>query len=67
VHLATKLGSFDSARESLAATTEVELTRGGEAMLQLRAEQLSDTQPLEVHWGHRSQNATGTRTHTSAA
>jgi hypothetical protein len=39
----------------------------GEAMLQLRAEQLSDTQPLEVHWVRRSQNATGTRTYTNAA
>jgi len=34
---------------------------GGEALLQLRADQLSDTQPLPLYWLRRFQNATGTR------
>ena len=40
---------------------------GGEALLQLRADQLSDTQPMSLHWIRRSRNATGTRTYTKAA
>lgn len=40
---------------------------GGEALLQLRADQLSDTQPLSLHWLRRSRAATGTRTYTKAA
>jgi len=40
---------------------------GGEALLQLRADQLSDTQPLTFYWLRRSRNATGTRTYTKAA
>ena len=40
---------------------------GGEALLQLRADQLSDTQPLSPYWIRRSRNATGTRTYTKAA
>ncbi len=40
---------------------------GGEALLQLRADQLSDTQPLSSYWVRRSRSATGTRTYTKAA
>jgi len=40
---------------------------GGEALLQLRADSLSDTQPLPSFWIRRSQTATGTRTYTKAA
>lgn len=40
---------------------------GGEALLQLRADQLSDTQPLALHWLRRSQSASGTRTYAKAA
>ncbi len=36
--------------------------KGGEALLQLRADQLSDTQPLPLFWTRRSHPATGTRT-----
>ena len=39
---------------------------GGEALLQLRADQLSDTQPLPLFWARRSRAATGTRTYTKA-
>ncbi len=42
-------------------------TDGGEALLQLRADQLSDTQPLSCYWNRRSRNATGTRIYTKAA
>ncbi len=41
--------------------------QGGEALLQLRADQLSDTQPLSLHWRRRLQAATGTRTYKKAA
>lgn len=34
---------------------------GGEALLQLRADQLSDTDPLDLFWIHRARQATGTR------
>lgn len=34
---------------------------GGEALLQLRADQLSDTGPLDVFWIRRVERATGTR------
>lgn len=40
---------------------------GGEALLQLRADQLSDTQPLSSYWIRRCRNATGTRTYTKTA
>jgi len=40
---------------------------GGEALLQLRADQLSDTQPLSLHWFRRSRAATGTRHYTKVA
>ena len=40
---------------------------GGEALLQLRADQLSDTQPLSLFWARRSRSATGTRIYTKAA
>lgn len=36
---------------------------GGEALSQLRADQLSDTDPLQPFWVHREKAATGTRTH----
>lgn len=35
---------------------------GGEPMLQLRADQLSDTRPLPAFWIRRANHATGTRT-----
>ena len=34
---------------------------GAEALLQLRADQLSDTDPLQIFWIHREKAATGTR------
>ncbi len=34
---------------------------GGEALLQLRADQLSDTAPLDLFWTHRTRQATGLR------
>lgn len=37
---------------------------GGEALLQLRADQLSDTQPLALHWTRRPRHASGTRIYT---
>jgi hypothetical protein len=37
---------------------------GGEALLQLRADQLSDTAPMLMFWIRRAQRATGTRTRT---
>ena len=40
---------------------------GGEALLQLRADSLSDTQPLSCYWIRRSRSATGTRIDTKAA
>lgn len=40
---------------------------GGEALLQLRADQLSDTQPLSLYWIRRCRNATGTRSYAKAA
>lgn len=36
---------------------------GGEALLQLRADQLSDTVPLDIFWLRRPETATGTRSH----
>jgi len=36
---------------------------GGEALLQLRADQLSDTAPMLMFWTRRAQRATGTRTY----
>jgi hypothetical protein len=38
---------------------------GGESLLQLRADQLSDTRPLASFWPRRSRQATGTRSHPS--
>src|SRR3990172_5713479 len=38
---------------------------GGESLLQLRADQLSDTAPLEVFWNRRASQATGTRKYRS--
>jgi len=40
---------------------------GGEGMLELRAEKLSDTAPLEVYWACRAAHATGTRQYRAAA
>jgi hypothetical protein len=40
--------------------------RGGEAVLQLRADMLSDTQPLVPFWANRAHAATGTRSHQLA-
>ena len=37
----------------------------GEAMLQLRADQLSDTAPMNVFWKRRAEHANGTRKHQS--
>ena len=36
---------------------------GGEALLQLRADQLSDTNPLDLFWTNRTREATGPRNH----
>ncbi len=35
---------------------------GGEALLQLRADQLSDTAPVQISWFRRVRRATGTST-----
>jgi hypothetical protein len=40
---------------------------GAEALLQLRADQLSDEQPLEAFWQRRQEAATGQRRHRPAA
>lgn len=40
---------------------------GGEALLQLRADQLSDSAPLADYWTRRPQQATGTRHYQEAA
>ncbi|HEV3260701.1 MAG TPA: hypothetical protein VG013_27855 [Gemmataceae bacterium] len=40
---------------------------GAEALLQLRADQLSDDQPLEAFWQRRQEAATGRRRYNSAA
>lgn len=40
---------------------------GGEAVLQLRADQISDTGPLDLFWAGRARTATGTRRYASAA
>ena len=40
---------------------------GAEALLQLRADQLSDDQPLEAFWQRRQEAATGQRRHRPAA
>jgi hypothetical protein len=39
---------------------------GGEAMLRLRGEYLSDDDPMSDYWENRSRNATGTRAYRSA-
>jgi hypothetical protein len=41
--------------------------RGAEALLQLRADQLSDDQPLEAFWQRRQEAATGQRRYRPAA
>ena len=41
--------------------------RGGEAVLQLRADLLSDSQPLSAFWAIRADRATGTRCYAQAA
>jgi hypothetical protein len=41
--------------------------QGGEALLQLRAEQLSDTGPLEAYWTRRIRQTSGVRTYAKAA
>ena len=40
---------------------------GGEAILQLRADRLSDTAPLDLYWIGRPEKATGTRSYTTSA
>ena len=40
---------------------------GGEALLQLRADQLSDSDPLALYWLRRFRTATGTRSYTRTA
>ena len=48
--------------------TEKFWTRGGgEAMLQLRADQLSDTNPLDLYWAHRARRGSGVRSYAKAA
>ena len=41
-------------------------SRGAEAMLQLKADTLSDTAPLDVFWRNRSNRMTGQRVYTSS-
>lgn len=38
-------------------------SRGGEAMLRLRGEYLSDNKPMQTHWSNYHQRATGHRAH----
>ena len=40
--------------------------KGAEALLQLRADQLSDDQPLTTFWQHRQENEAGLRNYTMA-
>jgi hypothetical protein len=40
---------------------------GGEAILRLRGEYLSDDEPMQAYWEHRSHHATGTRVYRSSA
>lgn len=40
-------------------------SKGGEAILRLRGEYLSDDQPMQCYWQSRSGNATGTRSYRS--
>lgn len=40
---------------------------GGEALLQLRADQLSDTAPLDAYWTRRIRQASGVRNYAKAA
>jgi hypothetical protein len=40
---------------------------GGEALLQLRADQLSDSAPLNVYWACRARQASGVRSYAKAA
>lgn len=48
--------------------TEKFWTRGGgEALLQLRADQLSDTAPLDAYWARRARQASGVRSYAKAA
>jgi hypothetical protein len=42
-------------------------SEGGEAMLRLCGEYLSDRKPMQSYWTNRSQNATGTRAYRSVA
>jgi hypothetical protein len=47
--------------------TEKFWTRGGgEALSQLRADQLSDTAPLDVYWARRARQASGVRSYARA-
>jgi hypothetical protein len=41
--------------------------QGAEALLQLRADQLSDDQPLDAFWQRRQEEATGQRRYRPAA
>ena len=41
--------------------------KGGDALLQLRGDQLSDTQPMSLYWAIRPSRATGTRDYKTAA
>ena len=48
--------------------TEKFWTRGGgESILQLRADQLSDTAPFDVYWARRASQGTGVRNYAKAA
>jgi len=38
-------------------------SHGGEALLRLRGEYLSDSKPMQTHWANHPQRATGQRTH----
>ena len=40
---------------------------GGESLIQLRADQLSDTQPIDAYWHRRIDTATGTRNYKKPA
>jgi hypothetical protein len=38
-------------------------SHGGEALLRLRGEYLSDSKPMQAHWSNHAQQATGRRAH----
>ena len=49
------------ARTSNTLPPEIASKQGGQSVIQLRADNLSDTDPLSVFWKERAKNRTGLR------